>query len=51
MNDADRYRKQAEDARQMAAKSVSPLDKATWLRIAEDWLRLAQDVDTREGKR
>jgi hypothetical protein len=49
MNDADRFRKQAED--QMAEKSISALDKETWLRIAEDWLRLAQGVEAREGKR
>jgi hypothetical protein len=50
MNGADVYRKQAEDARQMAEKAISPLDKATWLRLAEDWQRLAESVDGR-GKR
>jgi len=48
--EADRFRKQAEDARQMAAKAISPLDAATWLRIAEEWLRLAQAADKRAGK-
>jgi hypothetical protein len=50
MKEADRYRKHAEDARQMAAAAKSPLEKEAWLRIAEDWLRLVQDVERREGK-
>ena len=34
----------------MAAKAITPLDKETWLRIAQDWLGLAQEADRREGK-
>jgi hypothetical protein len=40
MSNADEYRKQAEDARQMAARSLKEEDKAFWLRLAEDWLKL-----------
>jgi hypothetical protein len=47
MNDADRFRKQAEDARQQAAMAISALDKEAWLRIAEGWLRVAQEADRR----
>jgi hypothetical protein len=49
MNDGDIYRERAEEARQMSVKAISPLDQATWLRIAEDWLKLAADADKREG--
>jgi hypothetical protein len=42
---ADDFRKQAEEARQMAARSLKQEDKAFWLRLAEDWLKLAQDAD------
>ena len=45
--DADRYRKQAEEARQQAKKAISPLDKEAWLRIAEEWLKLALSVEGR----
>jgi hypothetical protein len=31
LSDEERYRKQAEDCRQMAAKVISPLDKEAWL--------------------
>jgi hypothetical protein len=42
---ADDFRRQAEECRQMAARAISPIDKASWLRLAEDWLRLAQTAD------
>ena len=47
LSDEERYRKQAEDCRQMAAKAISPLDKEAWLKLAGDWLRLADDADLR----
>jgi hypothetical protein len=45
VSDANEFRKQAEDARQMATQSVNQEDKAFWLRLAEDWIKLAQDAD------
>jgi hypothetical protein len=45
-NDASaRYRTQAEEARQYAAKAISPLDKEAWLKLAEEWLKLASSAD------
>jgi len=32
----------------MPAKVISPLDKEAWLKLAGDWLRLADDADLRE---
>src|SRR5450755_2553212 len=46
-DDADRYRKQAEECRQQAQKAVSPLDKEAWLRVAEEWLMLAACPNSR----
>ena len=47
-NDASaRYPTQAEEAQQHAAEAISPLDKEAWLRIAEEWLKLAQSIDDR----
>jgi hypothetical protein len=40
-DDADRFRKQAEECREQAAKAISPLDKEAWLQVAEEWLKLA----------
>jgi hypothetical protein len=50
MGDAERLHKQANDAREMSVRAVSPIDKATWLHLADDWLVLAREADRREGK-
>jgi hypothetical protein len=42
MTDADDFRKQA---RQMAARSLKQEDKVFWLRLAEDWINLAQQAE------
>jgi hypothetical protein len=46
-DDAARYRKQAEEARQCAESAINPFDKEAWLRIAEEWLKLALIADGR----
>jgi hypothetical protein len=46
-DDAARFRKQAEEARDQAARAISALDKEAWLRVAEEWLKLASSVDAR----
>jgi hypothetical protein len=51
MSDAEEFRKQAHDARQMAAQSGKQEDKDFWLKLTEDWLKLAQSADEREAKR
>jgi hypothetical protein len=43
--DADQFRKQAEECRQLAATALKAVDKAFWLKLAEDWLKLAQEAD------
>lgn len=47
MDDVDRYRKQAEECRQQAEKAISLLDKLAWLKVAGEWIKLAQDAETR----
>ena len=44
-NDAVKFRSQAAEAKEYAAKVISPLDKAEWLRVAEEWLKLAVSAD------
>jgi hypothetical protein len=46
-DDAARFRKQAEECREQAAKAFSPLDKEAWLRTAEEWIKLAMSVEER----
>jgi hypothetical protein len=49
-DEATRFRKQAEEARQHAETAVSPLEKEAWLRVAGDWIKLAQSAEERDGK-
>jgi hypothetical protein len=46
-DEAARYRKQAEECREQAAKAISPLDREAWLRVANEWLMLALAVEAR----
>jgi hypothetical protein len=46
-DDAIRFRKQAEECRDQAAKAISPLDTEAWLRVAEEWLKLALSAERR----
>ncbi len=40
MSTDDYYREQAKDAEDFADRAISPVDKASWLRIAQGWMRL-----------
>lgn len=46
-DEAARFRKQAAEAREHAARVLSPLDKEAWLRVAEEWLKLAESAESR----
>jgi hypothetical protein len=48
--DAIRFRRQAAEAKEYAAKAISPLDKEAWLRVAEEWLSLAVSADGRSNR-
>jgi hypothetical protein len=39
------YRQNADDCRQRSAQARLPADKANWLKIAEEWQKLAEEVD------
>jgi hypothetical protein len=49
-SDAVRYRKQAEEARQFAEKAISTLDKEAWLKVAGEWIKLAESASARGSK-
>jgi hypothetical protein len=51
VSDADEFRKQAEEARQMAAYCLKQENQVLWLRLAEVWLQLAQEADERAERR
>ena len=48
--DADRFRKKAEECSQQAERSVSQLEKEHWLRLAADWIKLAENAEERRSK-
>jgi hypothetical protein len=43
--DATEYRERAEEAQQLAEKFINPLDREVWLRVADEWLKLAQNAE------
>jgi hypothetical protein len=48
--DADSFRKEAEECSKQAERSVSQLDKDYWLRLAADWIKLAENAVERRSK-
>jgi hypothetical protein len=46
---AERYRQNADDCRQRSLQARTPADKANWLKIAEEWQKLAEEVDLANG--
>ena len=45
--DADQYRQEAEECRKLAESAVSEPDKEAWLRLAADWMKLAESAEQR----
>jgi hypothetical protein len=43
--EGDAPRTVADECREQAAKALNPLDRERWLKIAEDWVRMAQEAD------
>jgi hypothetical protein len=43
--DAETFRRQAEECRQMAARATNEHDKEGWLKLAADWLKLAERAE------
>lgn len=48
--EADEFLKQAEEYRQLAERTISPLDKEAWLRLADEWTRLAREAEARRSR-
>jgi hypothetical protein len=47
MKPGDEYRQHAEECRRQADIAASELEKATWLKMANEWLRLAEPAEKR----
>jgi hypothetical protein len=44
------YRRQADDARKKAEAAETDWVKDQWLRLAEDWMKLAESVEAEEAR-
>jgi hypothetical protein len=49
MDDAADCRKRAKEAADIAEKMTNPQDKAVWLKVASEWLKLAETIEA-QGK-
>ncbi|WP_426611222.1 hypothetical protein [Bradyrhizobium sp. McL0616] len=49
-DEADRYRTEAAECRRLAEKAVKHSDKEAWLRLAADWMNLAQGAGVGDGR-
>jgi hypothetical protein len=47
MNTADEFRKNAAECRALADGTSNPQEKAQWLKLADEWLRMAQSAHSR----
>ena len=47
LTDVERFRSQAKECRRLAERTTSPIDKEAWLRLAEDWIKLAEKTEKR----
>jgi len=45
MSQAEKYHKTAAECRELADKAKSPIDKAHWLELADQWLRMAHEAE------
>ena len=48
--DADRFRQEAEECRKLAESAVGEPDKEAWLRLAADWMKLAESAELRRRR-
>jgi hypothetical protein len=48
--DAERFRQEADECRKLAERSASQFDKEAWLRLASDWIKLAESAEQRQRR-
>ena len=48
-NDVQRFRSEAKECRRLAEQATSRIDKQAWLRLAEDWIKLAEETEKRRS--
>jgi len=48
--DVERFRSEAEECHKLAEKALSQADKEAWLRLAADWIKLAENAQERRSR-
>ena len=43
----NKFRREAEECRRNAEQAMKPVDRDAWLRVADDWMKLARGEDLR----
>jgi hypothetical protein len=49
--DISLFQRQANECRELAERARNPRDREAWLRLAGDWIRLAQTAAERDRRR
>jgi hypothetical protein len=49
--DSNRFRREAGECRRNAEHARNPSDREAWLRLAEDWMKLAYGEDVKHGSK
>jgi uncharacterized alpha-E superfamily protein len=47
----DKFRHKAQECRRNAEQARSPIDREAWLRLAEDWVKLARGDDLKRASK
>ncbi|WJR75570.1 hypothetical protein [Bradyrhizobium sp. NP1] len=45
--DVERFRREAKECQQLAERATSPIDQEAWLRLEDDWIKLAEEAEKR----
>jgi hypothetical protein len=49
--ETDKFRREAKECRRNAEQARGPIDREAWLRLAEDWMKLARGEDMKLGSK
>ena len=47
----DKFRREAAECRRNAEQARTPIDREAWLRLAEDWVKLARGDDLKRASK
>ena len=48
-SNVERFRSEAKQCRQLAERATNAIDMEAWLRLAEDWIKLAEETEKKRS--